>query len=326
MKYIKTKISLSLLSKYRTELMGFSAIGILMCHATGNNVAMPSFLWQICSLGQIGVSLFFLLSGMGMYYSLTKTQHGGGVINWYRDRYIKLLVPYVLMAIPFFLWQDVIIHANWEGFWFDITTIAYWTKGGGVWFVGSIIPLYFIVPWWHKILNGKRWSWIPTLIVFITLLCFSSFRRLGEVSFFFVGYEMGKHVKDGKTVDMIYWVLLPAVLYGVCHVVPSLEWVPRSLLLVIPFLLLATVCFDKIGQGLKKPFVFMGKISLESYMANVMLPAVFAHVPWIMNGVDYNVGNRVLYLCVVMFGILLAYLVNSVSQPIVRKLTGAKGK
>lgn len=66
------KINLSLLSKFRTELMGFSAIGILMCHACGNNVAMPSSIWQICSLGQLGVSLFFLLSGMGLFYSLKK--------------------------------------------------------------------------------------------------------------------------------------------------------------------------------------------------------------------------------------------------------------
>lgn len=65
-------MNLALLSKYRQELMGFSAVGIIMCHACGNNVAMPTILWQICSLGQIGVSMFFFLSGMGMYYSLCK--------------------------------------------------------------------------------------------------------------------------------------------------------------------------------------------------------------------------------------------------------------
>lgn len=69
----KLKLDLSLLSKYRTELMGFSAIGIIMCHACGNDVAMPSILWKVCSLGQLGVSLFFLLSGMGLYYSLKKS-------------------------------------------------------------------------------------------------------------------------------------------------------------------------------------------------------------------------------------------------------------
>ncbi len=267
--------------------------------------------------------MFFLLSGMGMYYSLSKTQRGG-VIAWYKARYIKLLVPYLLMALPFFLWKDVVFQGNWKDFLIDITTIAYWIRGGGVWFVGAIIPLYFIVPWWHKLLNGKNWSWIPSLIVFMALLCFGSFRHLGEVSFFFVGYEMGKHVRDGKIVNMIYWVVLPVALYAVCHVISSLEWVPRSLLLVIPFLVLAAICFDKIEPALKKPFVFMGKISLESYMANVMLPAVFAFVPWVVNGVNYNVGNRTLYLCVVVSGILLAYLVNSVSRPVVNRLNGVK--
>lgn len=316
-------MNLSLLSNYRPELMGFSAIGILMCHATGNKVVMPSVLNKICSLGQIGVPMFFLLSGMGMFYSLTKTQWGG-VINWYRMRYAKLLIPYLLMAFPFFLWNDVMSQGSWMKFWIDITTIAYWTRGGGVWFVGAIIPLYFIVPWWHKLLNGKAWSWIPSLMVFIALLCFGSFRHLGEVAFFFVGYELGHHVKEGTKINMIYWVLLPILLYVVCHVVQQLDWVPRSLLLVIPFLLLAAVFFDKVWGWVKKPFRFMGRISLESYMANVMLPAVFALVPWAVNGVNYNVGNRVLYLCVVVFGILLGCLVNSVSRQIVGRLTNAK--
>ena len=71
-------MKLSLLSKYRQDLMGFSANGIIMCYACGNDVAMPTILWQICSLGQIGVSMFFFLSGMGMYYSLCKKQGG----NW----------------------------------------------------------------------------------------------------------------------------------------------------------------------------------------------------------------------------------------------------
>ena len=313
----KFTIDLSLLSKYRTELMGFSAIGILMCHACGNNVVMPSILWQVCSLGQIGVCLFFLLSGMGMYFSLLRT---GGVINWYKTRFIKLLVPYLLMAIPFFIWTDMVRNHRVVGFLLKVSTIEFWLRGGGMWFVGAIIPLYLIVPWWHRWLSGLKYSWMLTLAVFLALICLGQWRHMCEVAFFFLGYWLGKPVSEGRKINLIIWCVVPILLYVVCKVSTVLGWVPRSLLLVVPFLLFAIIFFDNVGKFIKIPFHFMGKISLESYMANVMLPVFFAMVPWVVNGVNYNVGNRLLYLCVVIFGIILAYVVHRISQPIVERL------
>ena len=298
--------------------MGFSAIGILMCHACGNNVAMPSILWLICSLGQLGVSIFFLLSGMGMYYSLLKTE--GGVIDWYKTRYIKLFVPYLLIAIPFYVWSDIVRNQSIVGFLLKVSTVVFWLRGGGVWFVGAIIPLYLIVPWWHRWLSSVKYSWIPTLAVFLALLCLGQWRHMNEVAFFFVGYWLGKPVSEGRKISLIAWVVVPILLYVVCKVSPALDWVPRSLLLVAPFVLFATLFFDMVGKFIKAPFQFMGQISLESYMANVMLPAVFAMVPWVVNGVNYNAGNRLLYLCVVVFGIIIAYVAHRISQPIVEQL------
>jgi len=75
-------VQLKLLSKYRTELMGVGAICILLCHSVGRGVLMPDFLSQILSYGNIGVDIFLLLSGMGMYYSLShcdiSKRAGGG--------------------------------------------------------------------------------------------------------------------------------------------------------------------------------------------------------------------------------------------------------
>jgi hypothetical protein len=315
----KLKIDLSLLSKYRTELMGFSAIGILMCHACGNNVAMPSVLWQIFSLGQIGVSIFFLLSGMGMYYSLKKTQCGE-VIDWYKSRYIKLLLPYLLMAIPYFLWVDIAQNQSIVNFLLHITTVSFWIQGSGVWFVGAIIPLYLIIPWWHRWLSGIKLSWVPTLIIFIALICIGQWRHMGEVAFFFLGYWLGKPVSERRKIVTLLWVVLPMALYVACRMIPSFDFVPRSLLLVVPFLFMAAVFFDKVGHFVKVPFQFLGKISLESYMANVMLPSVFALVPWVIYGVNYNAGNRLLYFCVVVFGIFMAFVVHSLAQPMISKL------
>lgn len=72
--------NLNLISKYRTELMGISAILILICHAAGNNVLMPKWLMYLVAQGSIGVDVFFFLSGMGLYYSLFSHKGGGKIM------------------------------------------------------------------------------------------------------------------------------------------------------------------------------------------------------------------------------------------------------
>ena len=68
---------LSKISEYRTELMGMSAMLILICHSVAY-IEMPRILHYVLSLGNIGVDLFLFLSGMGMWFSLTKPLRGGG--------------------------------------------------------------------------------------------------------------------------------------------------------------------------------------------------------------------------------------------------------
>ncbi len=243
------------------------------------------------------------------------------IISWYSARLKKLLVPYFIMAVPYYLWAAVIKHGDWGSFFLCVSTIEFWRTGGGVWFVGAIIPLYLFVPWWHKWLSRMRYSLIPTLVIFVALIALGQWRHMGEVAFFFLGYWLGKPVSENKSANMAIWVLIPVVLYVLCKRLPALDWVPRSLFLVMPILFLATIIFDKVVQWFKRPFQFMGKISLESYMANVMLHGILAYVPWVVNGVNLNAGNRLLYLCVVVFGILIAWFVHRMSEPIVKRLT-----
>lgn len=60
------------LSRYRTELMGLSAVLILVCHVYAY-VELPGVMRYMLSLCNIGVDLFLFLSGMGIgIVSLTK--------------------------------------------------------------------------------------------------------------------------------------------------------------------------------------------------------------------------------------------------------------
>ena len=69
-------MDLSLLSKYRTQMMGLAALMIIFCHAPASGVVMPPFLHKVLGLGNFGVSIFLLLSGLGSWYSLNKRSGG----------------------------------------------------------------------------------------------------------------------------------------------------------------------------------------------------------------------------------------------------------
>ena len=98
-------INLGILSKYRVELMGLAAISIIICHAVGNNVMMPNSLRWVCGFGQNGVDVFLFLSGFGMWYSLENMSKNNelNVLMWYRKRFIRLLVPYLIISVPYYL-------------------------------------------------------------------------------------------------------------------------------------------------------------------------------------------------------------------------------
>lgn len=84
-------ISLEVLSKYRTQLMGLAAIMILCCHAESDGVSMHRSISWLLQWGNYGVDLFLLLSGCGMFFSLRKTS---GIGKWYKKRYSRILIPY----------------------------------------------------------------------------------------------------------------------------------------------------------------------------------------------------------------------------------------
>lgn len=66
------KYNVKQISKFRTPLMGIATILIFIVHAPDNGVVMPNALKTICALGSLGVDLFLLLSGFGLWYSLNR--------------------------------------------------------------------------------------------------------------------------------------------------------------------------------------------------------------------------------------------------------------
>ena len=89
------------ISKYRTQLMGIATLLVIFGHSVGNGVVMPRWMESLCGLASVGVDIFLLVSGLGLWYSLKSIDSQvnlWGVKCWYIRRYKRILVPYFIIA------------------------------------------------------------------------------------------------------------------------------------------------------------------------------------------------------------------------------------
>ena len=325
-------MDLFLISKHRTALMGIAAIMILLCHSAPR-ISMPPAIAYPLSFLNIGVDIFLFLSGMGIYYSLyylEQTGHGG-VMYWYSKRYIRILIPYFFIVIPFCGISMLIEGSEWKEIIMYTSTLSFWTDHTGFWYIALILPLYLVSPLLYRFFENK--GIIKLLIVFIgcIIIALIPVKNSGLSSTIFVNIQFAIVRVPSYLFGM---VLAPRIINGgkisfaglvfMCFAALISLFFTKHLvftyaLMVLPILILLVNILDKLG-GSKSYSIcnFFGQISLESYLFN---GAIQIYIIWLMSFLglpDYN--NIVMYTLVVSVGTVLAVVVNRIS----RKIKGSK--
>ena len=83
------------LSLFRNELKGLAILGVILCH-----MKLPigeGLLKKLLFYGYSGVDVFLLLSGYGLYVSLSRSDDLGGYL---RRRAARLPLPPIQRPIP----------------------------------------------------------------------------------------------------------------------------------------------------------------------------------------------------------------------------------
>lgn len=313
-------LNLGLISKYKNELMGFCAIGIILCHAPATLTELPSIVKALMSLGQICVEIFFLLSGIGLFYSLDNNKD---ILQWYKKRFLRLFVPYLILTIPYYVWFGYVNNYSISTILLNISTINYWIRGSGAWFVAMIIPYYIIAPILYKIYSRNNNSTIFIILFFIVYILsfFTGFYKgaIYQSSFFLLGMYLAPYIKNNKSINWLNISIIGILLFILCSKISILQFIPR-LLFLLPLAIAVPVLFiDKIFYI--KSFSFMGKISLESYLTNVYLGVVLKQYGHLIIPEKYQTGNYIQYLLVVILGIAISYLTNKLSNIISNSCT-----
>lgn len=306
------------ISSNRSALMGIATIFILMTHAPAHGVVLPFHLNTILEMGQIGVMVFFFVSGVGIFYSLdsTKMALNKRTLHWYRKRFVRLLLPYTIIFGSALILQS--INNGW-GVWrylFDLSTISFWFGHSTCWFVDVLVPLYIISPFWYKLLSRFKYNIIPTIIA-ASLLIATGNGYMIQASVFFVGFWLARYIKDEYVIHskelltIIALVCIALALYYILGIGYLL------LILLPPFLLVCCYMLDTVKNTLVHQILnFFGEISLESYLFNTTLIIwiqFFGLLP------DYMYNYR--YVYIVVFGTLLSYLVHRLCKPLIAKLS-----
>ena len=155
----------SLLSQYRTELMGVATLLIVFFHLTfriGHNV-----LWYVSTHAMIGVEMFFFLSGLGLCFSIS---HDYNVWHFYLKRLVRILPTYGIV-----IFATLLISGNfsWGVFLQEWSCVGYWSGGHYYdWYIPNQMLLYLLFPFFYFIIN--RWRTVSLILLSIScvIICF----------------------------------------------------------------------------------------------------------------------------------------------------------
>lgn len=133
---------ISKIGTFRLELMGMAGLLLMLYHSSFRipNVTASYCYTHIRWLFAIGVDLFFLLSGYGLYHSMRRDPD---VRRFYKKRLLRLLPTYLLFVTGWFaisLGRGIETPAS---FLQKHAVITFFTHGEvDVWFIAAILLVY----------------------------------------------------------------------------------------------------------------------------------------------------------------------------------------
>lgn len=301
-------MKLSLLSKYRAQLMGFAILLVALFHCTVEHASEAFDL--ICFSGDMGVDIFFLVSGVGMYYAYQKNPTWK---EFYIKRLLRIIPAWSIVNLIVLFSTHTISNMDWVEFFKYMTGISFWLDGNlYFWYVPAIFCFYLLTPFFMKFYKENKmkayfgigivWALMLGIVVitrkanyFIFLLRWPVYFvgvLLGEWSFKQVECKKKNIVVCGIVVT-VFWALLEVLKLNLGR--PFMRYEYKYILyffLSISLCILLVYSMDKVRY--KFPILkFMGSITLEVYLLHEFLlrkiTGYIGYVPFDSLGIIFNI-------------------------------------
>lgn len=220
------KLDLTIISNQRGALFGLAILAIVWHHLP---VVIPFAVEGTITIGflnnifhylcDVGVDIFFLLSGFGLYYSMKKREGKKETDNDFYKKRIARIAPYYFVGVTLIIvlnypgmlsWQQIAGNYLMIGLWIGLKYQFYW-------FFQLILVLYFLTPMLYRSIENSR---IKTLVIsFIVVLMlwvaswgeFDLYIMVFRILSFVIGMYFGYLAFNGFKISIIYELALYSV-------------------------------------------------------------------------------------------------------------------
>lgn len=301
--------------------MGIAILLVILSHLI--HVDIQCKVWYIFYPGFIGVDIFMFFSG----YGLCKSFESNSLPRFYYHRFKRVYPLYLFFAIVsclFFIWKQgalIPLH-DWL---FAASTLSFWGLGQVFvdWYLSFLILLYLIFPVLYFV--EKKISHIGVYIALLTIfpilvwcnLPFSLSCSLPRIPIFLMGIACALHPNKPTYKNNC---IAFAVAFLSSAILLCLGYIPKYIVVYMfaPFfmILLAYVFSKMRDQSLfYKCLCFLGSISLELYVANMILLRILEGIT-ISHciAIIYFALQAIITLCLVYINKGIQHLFNAIEQ------------
>lgn len=327
----------SLLSKYRSELMGTAMLWVMFFHAFDLNMGHSLLEW-FRAAGFGGVDIFILLSSMGLVMSLSRREQDYS--SFMARRAGRILPAYYMVMLPYTLFLILTQGKAWSALLWNTTLLYYWMRSSGAfnWYIAGAMTFYAITPFcFRRLRSSKKRIALTALAVFLSFALCRLLVREGywyvmdvfyRVPVFFLGLLMGFFVLEGRKLekkDLLFWagwlLLGGGYLYASRLVDQGTFPLPLChlfLFTTVPMCLGLGLAFEKLPLGWLKKFLrLVGENSLEIYLFNV---SFLSQTELLRRFVSFGPSNRLYYLILFAVNIALGVALHKLME----RLTAGK--
>ena len=345
------------ISRYRGELMGFAIIIVMLFHVS---TPRADAFYGLRRMGNLGVDIFFFLSGIGLWYSWIKKQEWG---RFYLNRALRIYPAWLIIAGYFYvsrfnaarpsyalpfggtgnaaadsyidLLGDVIF--NWDFWLYDELTF---------WYVPATMMLYIFAPLYMELIRRRpvfRWLVVLPLMWCIVVQYVTPVHQAvghieifwSRVPIFLLGINCAEAVRNKTVYDrQAWWMVALFFLFSLwaCVWLEQMRhgrfplYVERMLYIVLAVttILLMSEAFDRLSRLSWKGFTLNRAFA---WVGGISLEMYLVHVEYILKPLEkHHLGYWPTFLLTLAVTLPVAWAVSKVCAYIINKVKSREVK